>query len=324
MYDRELNIAVAAVREAAVLCGNVQGTLEAAAVSKKDRSPVTVADYGSQALVCSRLQEAFPNDPIIAEEDSSELRQEGSEDLRKRIVRQVQKLRSDARSTEVLDWVDLGGHKSYSDRFWTLDPIDGTKGFLRGDQYAVALALIVRGKLVVSAVACPHLSVRQTDDTVGVLMAAIAGRGTNIYRLQDVRKVGSARVSKTSAADGVRISESVEPAHTSHAGAEEVARYLGLTSPSVRMDSQAKYAIVAAGCAEIYLRIPSQRRRREYIWDHAAGSLIVQEAGGTVTDIDGQDLDFTHGYKLEQNRGVVVSNGVVHERLLEALRMVDL
>ena len=45
----------------------------------------------------------------------------------------------------------------YRERFWTLDPIDGTKGFLRGEQYAVALALIVGGEVVVAALACPNL-----------------------------------------------------------------------------------------------------------------------------------------------------------------------
>ena len=43
----------------------------------------------------------------------------------------------------ICQWIDHGGATHYSDRFWTLDPIDGTKGFLRGEQYAVALALIV-------------------------------------------------------------------------------------------------------------------------------------------------------------------------------------
>ena len=53
----------------------------------------------------------------------------------------------------------------------------------------------------------------------------------------------------------------------------------------------AKYAVVASGNAEIYLRLPSGRRYVENIWDHAAGALLVEEAGGRVTDIDGRDLE---------------------------------
>ncbi|NNF03616.1 MAG: 3'(2'),5'-bisphosphate nucleotidase, partial [Rhodothermales bacterium] len=57
----------------------------------------------------------------------------------------------------------------------------------------------------------------------------------------------------------------------------------------------------------------------EYIWDHAAGALFVEEAGGTVTDVTGKPLDFGHGMRLEENRGVVVSNGTIHDDLIEAI-----
>jgi 3'(2'), 5'-bisphosphate nucleotidase len=86
------------------------------------------------------------------------------------------------------------------------------------------------------------------------------------------------------------------------------------------MDSQAKYGIVARGEAEIYLRMPTRADYRERIWDHAAGALIVEEAGGTVTDIMGRPLDFHHGRELSANRGVIVTNGRCHARVLEALR----
>ena len=72
-YDREREVAVEAVREAAQLCVDVRKSL-VGAMEKEDRSPVTVADFGSQALVCRRLKSVFPNDPIVAEEDASVLR----------------------------------------------------------------------------------------------------------------------------------------------------------------------------------------------------------------------------------------------------------
>jgi 3'(2'), 5'-bisphosphate nucleotidase len=56
------------------------------------------------------------------------------------------------------------------------------------------------------------------------------------------------------------------------------------------------------------------------IWDHAAGVLVAEEAGGTVTDIHGRPLEFTHGRELTANRGVIVTNGRLHGRVLEALR----
>jgi 3'(2'), 5'-bisphosphate nucleotidase len=76
---------------------------------------------------------------------------------------------------------------------------------------------------------------------------------------------------------------------------------------------------VARGRAEAYLRLPKSAEYRERIWDHAGGVIVVEEAGGRVTDALGRPLDFTRGRALEENLGVVVSNGAVHEALLAAL-----
>ena len=60
-------------------------------------------------------------------------------------------------------------------RFWTLDPVDGTKGFLRGQQYAVCLALIVGGQVQLGVIGCPNLAAE--DRTPGSLMFAVKGSG---------------------------------------------------------------------------------------------------------------------------------------------------
>ena len=88
------------------------------------------------------------------------------------------------------------------------------------------------------------------------------------------------------------------------------------------MDSQAKYGIVSRGDASIYLRLPTKKSYRENIWDHAAGSIIVEEAGGRVTDIQGKPLDFSAGNKLNNNRGIIATNGKLHDLLLEAVQQV--
>jgi 3'(2'), 5'-bisphosphate nucleotidase len=83
-----------------------------------------------------------------------------------------------------------------------------------------------------------------------------------------------------------------------------------------------KYGIVARGEAALYLRIPSpvEPYYKENIWDHAAGTIITEEAGGRVTDAFGKRLDFVSGIKMEKNYGVVVSNGHLHDVVLGALR----
>ena len=87
----------------------------------------------------------------------------------------------------------------------------------------------------------------------------------------------------------------------------------------MRLDSQCKYAVVARGQADAYLRMPTSKTYVEKIWDHAAGSIIATEAGAVVTDINGAALDFTHGRQLETNRGVVCAVPHVHGQIIEAI-----
>lgn len=120
-----------------------------------------------------------------------------------------------------------------------------------------------------------------------------------------------------------RVLGSVESSHGDPALIEAVIENAVLGGGWVRIDSQAKYAAVAAGMAEVYLRPRSRPDYRDNIWDHAAGVAIVSEAGGRVTDLDGRELDFSQGRRLEQNRGVLATNRLLHERVLEAVAAVE-
>ncbi len=327
-FSRELAVAVQAVRQAARVCMAVRAGLhQADAVSKTDQSPVTVADYASQAVVASVLRAQCPQDVLVAEESAAELRRPEAAAVRRAVVERVAgELGSQAGEKQVLTWVDCGqggGAGGNPERFWTLDPIDGTKGFLRGDQYAVALALVVAGRPVVGVLACPHLEVTDAQGKArGVLLAAVRGQGTRELLLEGegLEPSRAVCVSRVSQASQARLCESYESGHSDHDAAGDVARRLGLTLPPVRMDSQAKYACVALGRAELYLRFPTVATRPENIWDHAAGVIVVEEAGGQVSDLAGQGLDFSRGSGLTANRGVVASNGLLQEAVLAALR----
>ena len=122
-----------------------------------------------------------------------------------------------------------------------------------------------------------------------------------------------------------RILRSFESGHTNVSQIDEFQDALGTSSDPVRMDSQAKYALLAAGKGEVYLRLLSKDRPdyREKVWDQAAGSLLVEEAGGVVTDLDGVDLDFSRGRKLTGNRGLCATNGLLHKDALQALEDID-
>jgi 3'(2'), 5'-bisphosphate nucleotidase len=321
-YAREKQVAVEAVRLAAALCTAVRAEMVGATfLEKGDKSPVTVADFGSQALVCRQLHEAFPHDAIVAEEDADELRRPEQRARLEQVARYVAQLQPGATPEDICDWIDAGG-KDLAERYWTLDPIDGTKGFLRNDQYAIALALVVGGEVQVGALACPALPLDINDPAgeTGVLFIAVRGAGATMAPLRGGPE-RPVRVAPAGAEAGLRFVESVEAGHGDQRLQEEIARVAGINRPALRMDSQAKYGAVARGDAALYLRLPSPKSPdyREAIWDHAAGAIIVEEAGGRVTDMHGKPLDFAIGARMRDNRGVVASNGPIHSAVIEAL-----
>ena len=129
-FDSDTQVAVRAVRDAIRLARSLEGRAQAAI--KSDTSPVTVADLAIQALVAARLVDAFPDDPLVAEEDAALLR--ADPDLSRQVVEVVRQIIRDATFERVVAWIGDGDSESGS-RLWTLDPIDGSKGFLHGRQY---------------------------------------------------------------------------------------------------------------------------------------------------------------------------------------------
>jgi len=319
----ELKTALTAVRKAAIVCRRVQANLVTAdTLAKKDRSPVTVADYASQAIVCSILQGRYPGVRVVGEEDSAELRAPDATTVRTSVVEHVSDVLDEALDDDqVCALIDHGGWTpdGSADRYWTLDPIDGTKGFLRGQQYAIALALIDHGKVVLGVLGCPNMA---TGDGDGIGCLFSAEDGTATVAPLDGGAPAPVAVSTVSTVGGATFCESVESGHSSHGDAERVAEMLGITSSPFRIDSQCKYAAVARGDADIYLRLPTRPGYREKIWDHAAGLAVVEAAGGKVSDIHGKPLDFSRGRTLDLNRGVISTNGTFHDEVVRAVTAV--
>ena len=215
-YHLERSVAIAAVTRACSLTSKVfQNLVTADTVTKKDKSPVTVGDYSAQAVVNTVIASHFPNDGIVGEEDSKDLRQEGAASLRSQIfalanealsipasecpaVADPAKAASNAWGSQelseeqLLSAIDRGNSEGGpSGRCWALDPIDGTKGFLRGGQYAVCLAFMVDGEVKVGVIGCPNLphdasspkpkegefgaAAKRSD--LGTLFVAVKGQG---------------------------------------------------------------------------------------------------------------------------------------------------
>jgi 3'(2'), 5'-bisphosphate nucleotidase len=319
MYEQERRIATEIVAEVCGLIARVQDRIVAAgdALAKGDRSPVTLADLATQIVVSRRLAEFFAGDPLLAEEDSGAL--DGSPEMAERVLEQVGKHIPDITRDVMIEALDRGDHSGQAGRYWVLDPIDGTKGFLRGDQYAVALALVVDGTVQVGVLGCPNLPAPGSGEDRGFLFSATRGTGAASHSL-DGQKQGEIQVDGISVAAEAVLCESVEAAHAAHSVQGRIASRLEITAPSYRIDSQCKYAVVARGEASIYLRLPRDTSYREKVWDHAAGSLVLEEAGGRVSDLHGRPLDFSQGRLLGNYQGIVCTNGAIHDQVLAACR----
>ncbi|CAJ2677856.1 unnamed protein product [Trifolium pratense] len=337
-YDKELDAAKKAATLAARLCQKVQKALLQSDVhSKSDKSPVTVADYGSQALVSLMLQRELPSEQfsLVAEEDSGDLRKESGQDTLKRITELVNDTLANEQShsfstlttDDVLKAIDNGKSEGGSvGRHWVLDPIDGTKGFVRGDQYAIALALLHEGKVVLGVLACPNLPLatigsnqqHSSSNEIGCLFYAKVGNGTYMQTLDGSTQT-KVNVSAVDNPEEASFFESYEAAHSSHDLSSTIAEKLGVKAPPVRIDSQAKYGALSRGDGAIYLRFPN-KGYREKIWDHAAGAIVVTEAGGIVSDAAGNPLDFSKGKFLDVDTGIIVTNQNLMPSLLKAVK----
>ncbi|KAM4054905.1 inositol monophosphatase family protein [Hirsutella rhossiliensis] len=333
-WQREREVAEAAVVAAARL---TKGVLRAVSeVSKQDASPVTVADFAAQALLIAALRAAFPGDAFVGEEDSGLLRRDAA--LRDRVYELFSAAAASAVSVdEMLGLIDLGGRGAGGPdgRFWVMDPVDGTAAFLRGEQYAVSLALVQDGHEVVGVLACPNLKLdpdgRVSESSVdshglGIMLSAARGHGVNLFALP------SSPDSSSPPAPVPRRLQRLEPPRglghvhvvdchlnppSSRAVMQQLAARLGAPFPGTDVwSSHVRYAALVVGGGHALVRIPAGSRGRSCIWDHAGAQLIYAEVGGRATDLDGRAIDFGAGRYLSRNRGLVVAHADIHDKIL--------
>ncbi len=307
-----------AIRDAAKLCRLVQAKYLVAATKTvgAQSEPVTIADYGSQAIICRALQMHYPEDAVVSEESGAQFAQLVSEEQRTQVLELLAAvLGQPVSADELLAWLDFGVGRSAA-RTWVIDPIDGTKGFLAQRHYAIACGLLVEGRLQAGIVAAPGyangagaLFYTRDGDAWRAPLVAGGGVKVNVSQRRDVREFLAV--------------QSFERAHASKSRMGRAREYAGLGNARViEMDSMAKYALVACGDADLYMRLPRAGSRYAHkIWDHAAGVALVRAGGGAVTDLDGGPLDFSQGDTLP-NTGMIVSNGQHHARVVEAAQRV--
>jgi 3'(2'), 5'-bisphosphate nucleotidase len=204
-----------------------------AVMTKSDESPVTVADQLGEKLILERLLSAFPDVPVISEEDASE----------------------------------FGTPDAIGPRFFLVDPLDGTKAFVRGDpNFTVNIGLVQDRRPVAGAVYAPVTEELWWTTAAGVMRTVKGGAAEQV------------RVRAWPNGEAVAlISHTMKPETTAKLAAEYGFHQ---TSP---MDSSIKFCRIAEGAADIY-----PRHGPTMEWDTCAGHAVLEAAGGSVLTPDGQ------------------------------------
>ena len=219
---------------------------------KADFSPVTEADHAGEAVIVARLAELYPDIPVIAEESSAK----------------------------------YGVPEAIGPRFFLVDPVDGTKAFVRGDDhFTVNIGLIENGVPVAGAVAAP---VQKRTWFTAADGCRLRGFGDQAGRIVTVRPWPAEPV--------CLISHTMGPAEA------EALRLQYGAGRTLAMDSSIKLCRVAEGSADIYPRHGTTME-----WDIAAGHAVLAAAGGKVTTWDG--APFLYG-KPDFRNGPFIARGL--------------
>ena len=274
-------------------------------IEKGDGSPVTAADYAVQAIVVAGLRARLGGRvPLVGEEHADALVAARRPDAERLVVDTVRSVLGWMPHADALRAID-GDEPRPGEPAWTIDPIDGTKGFLLGAQCSICLARI-EGRVVTHGVlGCPRMG-SGGDFGIhlsgpGLVYGASLGGGAFEWRAGCApaplrRGPGDAvlRWARSLNRSGNAVPSRLEP-------------LIGAGGPytTVSMDSQCKYALVARDDADLVVRLPRSPGHRECIWDHAPGTCIAAEAGAVVTDVRGAALDFSHGEQLAANEGIL-------------------
>lgn len=288
--------------------------------TKEDFSPVTLADLGAQIMVTHWLNMHFEGEPLLAEESVKSLPKENRDAFIDKLIGVLEPFLGKLSRKKILDYLELNCFSTKKESYWVLDPLDGTKGFIRGNQYAISLGHINKGTIDVGVLACPrlrltHLSVSDRKDVQqGCLFFAEKGEGAWVQLCNLSSDPIPIHVSQCKDPSQAKLFRSYESKHTDIEKTNRFCEKMGMKL-SIPVDSQVKYGLLACGEGEIILRFtpPDNPNYREKVWDHVGGAIILHEAGGKVTDVFGKAFQYNGEPLLNNSIGVFASNGYLHD-----------
>ena len=302
-YFKELSLAVNLAKKASEITEWFR-TKQSSSFIKKDDSPVTLADFASQIFIISEIRKKFPEDQIIAEEESSIFLNSNAEKILKKCYKSLT-INFEKDLKETLDY-----RGPNSNRQWTVDPIDGTKGFQKNLAYAIGIGLMVQSEPMACAISVPNykttnLTIFSAEKNKGAKVS-YGSQNFDMIRVSDIKELKTSRMCYS--------------LHYNKPWVLDFAQSLGITN-FIPMDSMAKLCMVAEGSAEIYVK--PMNIQRSFTWDFLPGELLVREAGGLITDINGNLIKYENEKCNVTGPGLIASNGINHKDLLTILKSTE-
>ncbi|MSQ90472.1 MAG: hypothetical protein EXS01_03645 [Phycisphaerales bacterium] len=293
-------------------------------VIKPDGSPVTAGDLAVQMAVCAVLAERTPDMAVIGEEGESSFEGSAGRELLERAVVAVRLSMGSAAPSDPTQFL-RGDTRPRASSWWTVDPIDGTKGFRSARHYALCLALVEDRRATIGILSCPTLVMGRdplaigSDEQFGTVYAALRGKGAWKFQptegLRELPAMAMQVRRPKHTSQSWRVCDSIEGGSR----AERMRTVMSATDlkwSSVSLDSQCKYALLAEGTADCFMRVPGSRGA-EKVWDHAPGVVVAEEAGASVSDVLGNPLVFA-GESLDQNVGTLACDPAIADRVCKA------
>jgi 3'(2'), 5'-bisphosphate nucleotidase len=268
---------------------------------KKDQSPATVADYSSQIYILNQLKEKFPRDQIIAEETETGLIDINSTNRIKECFKKLD-------ITNINDFKNLLNYRGpKSTRQWTVDPIDGTKGFMKGLKYAIGIGLMVNSDVKICVIGVPEYN----KDGLAIFIAEQGQGAKASYGGKNFKPI---HVSTQNNLEKARLCQSL---HYDLPWVTQFADKIGIEE-RIKVDSMAKFCLVADGSYDLYIK--PIMGFQAFTWDYSQGDLLVREAGGKVTDLDEERLIFKDEKCILRAPGIITSNGLLHDEVAVFIR----
>lgn len=342
MLEKEIYESLKIVQLACKVTSRVQFELtKNNIVTKSDSSPVTISDVAAQFLIFNHIHKQFPDDAFIGEEDTAEKDNEFLKDVLTLVEQYTDEEYTIEQLSEIVNLGNSAGSvNGIKKRHWVLDPIDGTKGFIRGDQFAVCLSLLnEQGEVIMGVIGCPNLSLSNyyKPEIHGKhkfdykkLDGECGSDGYIFYSKAQEDKVYFGPSIKFDFSDDSTFKnsflnvvtkednkvdlnklvtlEGFEKGHSSHDLQNDIKKKFNINH-ALHLDSQVKYCLLTINLGNLYLRLPTSLKFKEKIWDHAAGFSLLKSLDYNHTDsLEAKTVDFYDGGRYFLTKGVIASN----------------